>query len=151
MCKGVIFLIFVVVCCIIAPLVWYYVCNKSEARNVYFQPMPPQAIQPNYAHWIPQAYQHGTGSGENFQSHIVWLINITLDTGKWFFHIDFYHTISAGSPNQYSQQIISETQNPPLAGQNSIFGKLRSKFHDKSQNLEIVEPCLNPVQSTEGH
>ena len=64
--KGVIFLIFVVAVCIIAPLVWCHVCNKTEPRNVYFQPMPPQTIQPNNCQqWIPQAYQPGTGSGIN--------------------------------------------------------------------------------------
>ena len=61
------------------------------------------------------------------------------------FYRFYYYTISVGIPNQYSQQIISETQNPPIAGQSSVIGKLRSKFQDKSQNLETAELRLNSI------
>ena len=52
-------------------------------------------------------------------------------------------------PNQYSHQIIDETQKVPVAGQASLFGKLRTKLQGKSQNFETAEPYLNPVNRTE--
>ena len=61
-----------------------------------------------------------------------------------------YFTIKSVIPNQYSHQVINETQNPPFAGQTSLFGKLRSKLNEKSPKHETVEPFLNPVQRTEG-
>ena len=57
-----------------------------------------------------------------------------------------FHTTSTVVPNQYSHQIINET--PPVAGQASLFGKLRTKLH--GQKHETGEPCLNPVRRTEG-
>ena len=51
-------------------------------------------------------------------------------------------------PNQYSHQIINENENPPVAGQASLIGKLRKKL--PGQKLETVEPCLNAVQRTQG-
>ena len=50
-------------------------------------------------------------------------------------------------PNQYSHQIIDETQKVPVAGQSSLFGKLRTKLQGKSQNFETAEPYLNPVNN----
>ena len=138
--PGVIFVL-VLLACIVVPFIWCHVCNKSEARNVLLQPIAPQSIQPNvYPQFMPQAFHQNTGSGQN-------LSKLQIIYNYFFIQNEINITLSV-VPNQYSHQMINETQNPSVAG-GSLFGKLRKKLHGHSDKLETAEPYLNPAQRTE--
>ena len=62
--KGIKFILALLVL-IIVPLVWYCVCNRSEARNVVVQPMAPQTFPNVYPQFNPQMFHQNTGSGQN--------------------------------------------------------------------------------------